>query len=95
MGHPHHTQHDRKRKIRINDRQDRRFMRQVRMIENMSADHKSALGKLVAAEARGQILSKEELANWRELRTMGVVREDEGRLLLTLVGRETASQYSV
>lgn len=95
MGHPHNVLRDRKRKIRLADREYRNLYQQIRQIENMSDEQKASLTKLVAAEARGQVLMKEELGNWRELRTMGVVRENEGKLSLTLMGRETAAQYNV
>jgi hypothetical protein len=79
------------RKNRINQRQTRLLVRQIRMIDNMSEEQKATIQRFVTAEVKGQVLLATDVAGWRELRTMGCVRETDGKLSLTAIGREVAN----
>jgi hypothetical protein len=80
------------RKARINEKQRRTLLHQISKIEAMTAEHKAAIKKLVAASAKGEIVTATNLPNWRELNEMGAVREKDGALALTAIGLEIASE---
>jgi hypothetical protein len=80
------------RKARINEKQRRTVLRQIKKIETMTPEHKSAIKKLLAANARGEVVTANNLPNWRDLRDMGAVREKDGALALTAVGHEIAAE---
>jgi hypothetical protein len=86
-----HTRRNRDRKHRINEHQRRAVLRQIKQIEAMTDDHKATIHKLMVAGARGEPLTTTSIANWHDLREMGVVREKDGKLVLTSVGMQLAS----
>ncbi|MBX3062607.1 MAG: hypothetical protein U0528_15175 [Anaerolineae bacterium] len=85
---------NRARKTRIHKAERNAVIKKIRKLEAITPDQRAALQKLVAANARGEMLSASSIANWRELREMGVVRESDGKLTVTSIGMEVAADNS-
>jgi hypothetical protein len=88
---PRTTLDDRARKSRIREREHRKLIHQISQAENMSAEQKSTLQSILAGTARNEPVKVTAVANWRELRQMGVVREKDGVLMLTTLGTTAIS----
>lgn len=93
---PRTTIDNRARKRRINRQAFNRLRRQMEALNNMSeadfATLQKDLKKLEAAMEKGESLKTTDLPNWRELRTLGVIREKDGDLLLTAVGSDVLAE---
>lgn len=82
---------NRARKTRIHKAERSAVLKKIRKLEAITPEQKKALQKLVAANARGEMLSASSVVNWRDLREMGVIRESDGKLVVTSVGMEVAA----
>ena len=80
------------RKARINEKQRRTVLRQIKQIEAITPEQKAAIKKLLTSNAKGEVVTTETLPNWRELRQMGAVREKDGALALTSIGQQIANE---
>jgi hypothetical protein len=83
---------DRNRKARIREREARQRMLQLKKLDNITDAQIAALKQIKASELTGKPVTTASVADWQELRDMGAVREKEGRLILTSIGAQVASQ---
>ncbi|HLY24744.1 MAG TPA: hypothetical protein VKQ72_00300 [Aggregatilineales bacterium] len=87
----HNTIADRARKTRIREREQRRQAAQLRKLDNISDAQLDTLKKIKAAEAKEKPVKATSVSDWNELRAMGVVREEEGALVLTNIGAQVVA----
>jgi hypothetical protein len=80
------TLNDRARKARIREREARQMQMRLRALDNITDDQIAALKKVKAGEAKGKPIKATTIENWHDLRSMGVVKEQEGLLVLTGTG---------
>ena len=85
------TLRDKNRKARIREREHRQMQTSLRMLDNITDDQIAAIKKIKAAEAKGKPVKATSIENWEELRTMGVVKEQDGALVLTANGATVAA----
>lgn len=83
------TLNDRTRKYRIREREERRLRQQIAKIDKMTPDQMAVLQKVADATDNDAPLTTAQLPDWKTYREMGVLREAEGNLIVTLLGRET------
>lgn len=88
---PRTTLHDLNRKARIRERELARTHHQMYLLERINDEQKARLKKLVAAGAKGQPVKASPESDWRDLRDMGVIRVEDGAVILTTLGREVAA----
>lgn len=93
---PHTTLSDRARKSRIREREYRQETRKFRKLESITPEQIKLLKQIGEAETAGAPMKTTDLANWRELRAMGVVREKVEKpnrfVILTALGAEVATE---
>ncbi len=85
------TKDDRARKARIREREFRQQTMRLRKLDNITDDQIAVLRKIRAAEAKGKPVKASSVDDWRALREMGAVKEDEGNLVLTSIGAQVAA----
>lgn len=85
---PRTTIGDRARKARIRQRELSRLRKQLQKLEGITAAQIKALRKVQQAMEAGDPLQATAVADWRDLREMGVVREFDGLLVLTAIGSD-------
>lgn len=87
---PRTTLNDRARKARIRAREYRRLQRQADAINALPEDQfKALIGALRKVEAgmeKGKLLKAADLPDWRNLRSLGVIREVDGEIVLSAIG---------
>ncbi len=83
---------DRARKSRIREREARQRMMQIKKLDNITDAQIATLKQIKASELTGKPVTAASVADWKELRDMGAVREKEGVLILTSIGAQVASQ---
>jgi hypothetical protein len=86
------TLNDKARKARIREREFRQARQRLRKLDNITEAQVAILRKIKTAEASNKPVQASAVADWRELREMGAVKETEGVLTLTSVGAEVAAQ---
>jgi hypothetical protein len=86
-----HTLKDRARKARIHRTEYYALLKQIHKLERITDVQRNLLKKLVAMNARGEMVTTAALPNWRELREMGTLREKDGVLTLTTLGAQIAA----
>ncbi len=84
---PRTTLNDRARKARIREREVRRLRAQLSLLEQISPAQLQALQQAADAAEKGAPLSADS-PYAADLIKMGVLRADEGKLILTKLGRE-------
>jgi hypothetical protein len=82
---------DRARKARIREREYRQQMARIRKLDNITDEQIAVLRKIKAAEAKGKPIKASSVEDWRALREMGAVKEQDGSLVLTSVGAQVAA----
>jgi len=87
----HNTIADRARKTRIREREQRRMAAQLRKLDNITDAQLDTLKKIKAGEVKEKPIKASSVADWKELHAMGVVREQEGALLLTSIGAQVVA----
>jgi hypothetical protein len=87
----HNTIADRARKTRIREREQRRQAAQLRKLDNITDEQLDTLKKIKAGEVKEKPVKVTSVADWKELRAMGAVREDEGSLVLTSLGAQVVA----
>ncbi|MCE7948783.1 MAG: hypothetical protein DYG88_15280 [Chloroflexi bacterium CFX4] len=85
---PRTTINDRARKARIRDREARRMRARINQIDAMPAAHMQALQQVAEAAEKGAPLAAESVAAAPALLNMGVIRNVEGKLVPSLLGKE-------
>jgi hypothetical protein len=85
------TLRDKNRKARIREREHRQLQTSLRMLDNITDDQIAAIKKIKAAEAKGKPVKATSIENWEDLRAMGVVKEQDGALVLTANGATVAA----
>jgi hypothetical protein len=85
------TKNDRARKARIREREYRQQAMRLRKLDNITDDQLAVLHKIRAAEAKGKPVKASAVEDWRALREMGAVKEQEGALVLTSIGAQVAA----
>ena len=88
---PRTTLNDRARKARIREREARQFATKLRKLDNITDEQLAELKKIKAAEAKSKPIKASSIADWQELRAMGIVKEQDGALILTSMGAQVAS----
>jgi len=89
---PRTTQKDRERKSRIREREQRLLALRLRKLDQITDEQIATLKKIKAAEAKTKPVKTDDVPDWRALREMGTVREQEGILVLTSIGTQVVSQ---
>ena len=82
---------DRARKARIREREYRQAASRLRKLDNITDDQLGVLRKIKAAEVKGKPLKAASIEDWRALREMGAVKEQDGNLVLTSIGAQVAA----
>src|SRR5690349_15315835 len=82
---------DRARKARIREREFRQAASRLRKLDNITDDQLGVLRKIKAAEVKGKPLKASSIEDWRALREMGAVKEEDGNLVLTSIGAQVAA----
>lgn len=85
---PRTTINDRARKARIRAREARRLRARINQIDKMSDAHMQALQQVAEAAEKGAPLTAEGVAYAADLLKMGVVRNVDGSLVPSLLGKE-------
>ncbi len=85
------TMDDRARKARIREREYRQQAMRLRKLDNITDDQIAVLRKIRAAEAKGKPIKSSSVEDWRALREMGAVKEQDGNLVLTDIGVQVAA----
>lgn len=85
---PRTTLNDRQRKARIREREDLALYIQLQKIENITPEQIKLLRKIEKAQSSEKPLQADKIAELPALREMGVVRESEGGVLVSALGRE-------
>ena len=85
------TLRDKNRKARIREREGRHLQVRMQKLDNITDEQIAAIKKIKAAEAKGKPVKATSVENWEELRAMGVVKEQEGTLILTANGAVVAA----
>jgi hypothetical protein len=85
------TMNDRARKARIREREFRQQMTRLRKLDNITDEQIAVLKKIKAAEAKSKPLKATSVDDWRDLREMGAVKEQDGSLFLTSIGAQVAA----
>jgi hypothetical protein len=88
---PHTTLGDRARKSRIREREARQQAMRLRKLEHITEAQIAVLKKIKTAEAKNRPVKASSVEDWRELRAMGVVKEQDGALVLTAMGAQMAT----
>ncbi len=88
---PRTTLNDRARKARIREREFRLAARRLRKLDAITDEQIATLKKIKAAETTNKPIKASAIADWRELREMGAVKEQDGILSLTATGARVAS----
>ena len=89
---PHTTLGDRARKSRIREREFRLQAMRLRKLENITEAQIAILKKIKATEGKKRLIKASAVEDWRELRSMGVLKEQDGTLVLTTLGARIATQ---
>jgi hypothetical protein len=84
---------DRARKARIREREFRAEARRLRKLDAITDEQIATLKKIKAAEAANKPVKASTIPDWRELREMGAVKEQDGILVLTAIGAKVASSH--
>ena len=82
---------DRARKARIREREYRQAAARLRKLDNITDEQLDELKKIKAAEVKNKPLKSSSIEDWKELHAMGVVKEQEGTLILTSTGAQVVS----
>ena len=82
---------DRARKARIREREYRQAAARLRKLDNITDDQLASLKKIKAAEVKNKPLKATSVADWHDLHAMGVVKEQDGALVLTSMGAQVVS----
>jgi hypothetical protein len=88
---PRTTFKDRNRKARIRENEYRRTMIQLKKLDEITDAQLATLGKIKAAEVKGKPMATADVADWKDLYAMGVVREKDGVVVLTSAGTTVVS----
>ncbi len=86
------TLNDRARKARIREREYRQLAMRIRKLDAITDEQVATLRKIKAAEVKHKPVKASTIPDWRELREMGAVKEQDGVLTLTSVGAEVAGE---
>jgi hypothetical protein len=89
---PRTTLADRARKSRIRERERRQQAMRLRKLENITEAQMAVLKKIKATEGKKRLVKASSVEDWHELRAMGVVKEQDGVLVLTALGAQIATQ---
>ena len=82
---------DRARKSRIREREYRQMSAKLRKLDNITDEQLATLQKIKAAEVKDKPMKATAVADWNELKAMGVVKEQDGVLVLTSIGAQVVS----
>ena len=89
---PRTTLGDRARKARIREREYRHEIQKFKKLESITTKQVNLLKKIGDAETAGAPLTTADVADWRVLRSMGVVREKVQKpnrlVILTALGTQ-------
>ncbi len=85
------TMDDRARKARIREREYRQQTMRLRKLDNITDEQIAVLRKIRTAEAKGKPIKSSSVEDWRALREMGAVKEQDGNLVLTDIGVQVAA----
>jgi hypothetical protein len=88
------TLDNRARKSRIRERESRNMATALRKLDNITDEQLATLQRIKAAEATNTPVMASTIADWRELRAMGAVREQDGVLVLSSIGNQVVSEQS-
>ena len=87
---PRTTIDNRARKARIRERELRKLQRQLDLIDALTEEQFSelvaTLRKIEEGMKSGRLLKATAVSNWRDLRSMGLVREVDGEIVLSAMG---------
>ncbi len=86
------THRDRARKSRVREREQRQMAMRLRKLNDITAAQLATLQKIKAAEATAKPVKATSVADWKDLRDMGAVREQDGVLVLTSLGAQVATE---
>ncbi len=86
------THRDRARKSRVREHEKRLMDQRMRKLENITEAQLASLKKIKASEASQKPVKATSVADWRDLKDMGAVREQDGVLVLTSLGAQVATQ---
>jgi hypothetical protein len=89
---PHTTLGDRARKSRIREREYRQQAMRLRKLEHITEAQIAVLKKIKATEGKKRLIKASSVEDWHELREMGVVKEQDGVLVLTALGTRVVTQ---
>ncbi len=82
---------DRARKARIREREYRQAAARLRKLDNITDEQLASLNKIKAAEVKSTPLKATAVSDWPDLKAMGVVKEQDGELVLTSMGAQVVS----
>jgi hypothetical protein len=85
---PRTTINDRARKARIREREARRLRARINQIDVMPDAQMQALQQVVEAAEKGAPLAAESVAAAADLLRMGVIRNVDGKLVPSQLGKE-------
>jgi hypothetical protein len=88
------TLDDRARKSRIRERESRNMATALRKLDDITDEQIAILQTIKAAEATNTPVMASTIPDWRELRAMGAVREQDGVLVLSMIGNQVVSEQS-
>lgn len=88
---PRTTLDDRARKSRIREREQRQLAQKLKKLDEITDDQIKVLQKIKTAEAKGSTVKADSIADWKELKAMGAVREQDGALFLTSIGAQVVA----
>ncbi len=86
------THRDRARKSRVREHEQRQMALRMRKLNNITEAQLATLKKIKAAEATQKPVKVSSVEDWKDLKDMGAVREQDGILVLTSLGAQVAAQ---